>query len=395
MAFALVPRLRRHAELLSVLAVATAFLVWYIKQDPNPSFTLLADAFLHGRLDITATWPGASVESVLVDSKRFIVQDPFPALLFLPFVAILGPGGRSEELGSLCTGIATVAVYWLLFKRMGLDRRQRLWLIAFVYLGTDLYWCTSAAGVWYAAVVVSNLLTACTFYEIATKRRGWLIGLLVGAVMFTRPTMVCVLLLYPYLMALGAFGQQPGLKRDLQQYLYAIIGAGCGWVWFNEIRFGTITNIAYEIYCTQVDVQVCRAGLFGLKYFVYQLHAFFLRSPTIQLSGQVSAWPYFGVSVEGIALTFTSPALVASCWAPRSRVVISLWIATIVTAAPSFLYYVDGFAQVGMRHALDFEPFLFVLMAYALRDNGRHWFFLLIAFSCVMGAWQSWYWVNF
>jgi hypothetical protein len=384
--------LKRHAELLCVLAVAAILLSFYVKQNPNYSFTLLADAFLHGHVDVTAHWPGANVETVLVNEKRYVVQDPFPALLFLPFAALLGANAWSQEVASLCSGLVTIALYWLLFRRMGLDRARRLWLTAFVWLGTDLYWCTSAAGVWYVAVVISNLLTAWTFYELASRRRGWLIGLLAGAVLFTRPTMIVILVMYPYLMTLGAFGRQANLRRDLWGFLYAIAGSALGWIGFNEARFGTITNVAYSIYCAQVDVDVCRAGLFGFKYFVYQLYAFFLRPPTVQIFDQLSAWPYFGIGVEGIALTFTSPALIAACWAPRSRVVIALWIATIVTAIPSFLYYVNGFLQVGMRHALDFEPFIFVLMAYALRDNDRRWFRGLIAFSCIMGLWQSCFW---
>jgi len=49
---------------------------------------------------------------------------------------------------------------------------------------------------------------------------------------------------------------------------------------------------------------------------------------------------------------------------PR-RLVVSLWCATFLVAGPSLLYYANGGAQFGMRHALDFEPFLFVLLAIA------------------------------
>ena len=48
---------------------------------------------------------------------------------------------------------------------------------------------------------------------------------------------------------------------------------------------------------------------------------------------------------------------------------IALWVATLLTAAPNFLYYVNGYAQFGMRHALDFEPFLVALMLLAARER--------------------------
>ncbi len=50
------------------------------------------------------------------------------------------------------------------------------------------------------------------------------------------------------------------------------------------------------------------------------------------------------------------------------RWVVALWVAALLTAVPNFLYYVNGYAQFGMRHALDFEPFLVALMMLAVRD---------------------------
>jgi hypothetical protein len=47
------------------------------------------------------------------------------------------------------------------------------------------------------------------------------------------------------------------------------------------------------------------------------------------------------------------PALVPAFGARRPRdLVIGLWIAIVLVAGPSFVYYVNGFAQFGMRHAL-------------------------------------------
>jgi hypothetical protein len=77
----------------------------------------------------------------------------------------------------------------------------------------------------------------------------------------------------------------------------------------------------------------------------------------------------------------------------------AMWIATLLTAAPNFVYYVNGYAQFGMRHALDFEPYLFVLMALALgRPLGvslRVACAILIGYSMLAGAWGTWYWRAF
>jgi hypothetical protein len=75
--------------------------------------------------------------------------------------------------------------------------------------------------------------------------------------------------------------------------------------------------------------------------------------------------------------------------------VIALWIAALLTAVPNFLYYVNGFAQFGMRHALDFEPFLVVLMMLAVRDRFIWWGYALVAYSIGAGLWGCWYWLHY
>ena len=76
-----------------------------------------------------------------------------------------------------------------------------------------------------------------------------------------------------------------------------------------------------------------------------------------------------------------------------------MWAATVLTAAPNFFYYVNGYAQFGMRHALDFEPYLFVLMVLGLREplgvalRAASAFLLLYSMSA--GAWGVWFWRSF
>jgi hypothetical protein len=72
-----------------------------------------------------------------------------------------------------------------------------------------------------------------------------------------------------------------------------------------------------------------------------------------------------------------------------------MWLLAILTAVPNFVYYVNGYAQFGMRHALDFEPFLFVLMALALRRGANPAATLLVTYSMIAGAWGVWFWRAF
>jgi hypothetical protein len=128
-----------------------------------------------------------------------------------------------------------------------------------------------------------------------------------------------------------------------------------------------------------------------LIYLPNQLWSFFVQMPT-----PLAEFPWLRPEFSGVALTWTSPALLLAFFARSPlRWVIALWIAALLTAAPNFLYYVNGFAQFGMRHALDFEPFLVALMTLAVRTRLAWWGYALIAYSIAAGFWGSWYWLTF
>jgi hypothetical protein len=258
--------------------------------------------------------------------------------------------------------------------------------------------------VWFVSPVVAVALTGICLWECAGRQRGWLVGLCAVAAVATRFTLLPALLLYGFLIASGDLAalrpsepsgeSRPFDRRsNLLAYGFIVVAAVAGYAYYNVVRWGTVVDLGYVLFCA-TDA-VCSQGLFGLKYLGYELYAFFVRGPALVVHGQVAVWPYLAIDRAGLALTFTSPALVMACWVPRSRVMVAFWVTTVLVAIPSFLYYIDGWRQVGMRHALDFEPFIFVLMAIALRDCPRWWFSLLMGISMAVGVWQVWYWDAF
>jgi hypothetical protein len=163
------------------------------------------------------------------------------------------------------------------------------------------------------------------------------------------------------------------------------------WVWYNLARWGTWYDIGYTAWYHQDQAGSPVGSPFQLQYFPYQLSSFFAQLPQF-----MPAYPWVQPTYSGIALTWTSPALVLSFFArgPR-RWLIAMWTAVLLAAAPNFVYYVNGFAQFGMRHALDFEPFLIGLMFLAVREKMPRWSYVLIAYSIVVGLWGCWFWNAF
>ena len=122
-----------------------------------------------------------------------------------------------------------------------------------------------------------------------------------------------------------------------------------------------------------------------------QLYSFFVQGAT-----QLQGYPGMRPEITGLAITWTSPALVLAFFARKpTRLVVALWAAALLVAFPSFIYYVNGFAQFGMRHALDFEPFLVALIMLACRERIPQWGYILLTWSMLAGLWGCWYWNAF
>ena len=65
------------------------------------------------------------------------------------------------------------------------------------------------------------------------------------------------------------------------------------------------------------------------------------------------------------------------------------------SALPSFLYYDSGGVQFGMRHALDFEPFVFALMVLAVGRRFGTIPLVLVGWSVAAGIWGLWFWSTY
>jgi len=184
--------------------------------------------------------------------------------------------------------------------------------------------------------------------------------------------------------------------RALAQFAALLALRFAGWVTLNELMWGGPVDIGHTLYYHQDSWGHPDGSPFSLAYLPYQLYSYFVRGPEFVQWLQVLQWPYLKVDPNGIALTFTSPALILALLAREPKVLVRwLWVTTALVAGPDFLYYLNGWYQFGMRHALDFEPFLFVLMAIACRRAMPRWGIALCTYSAIVGAWGVWWWNAF
>jgi hypothetical protein len=369
-----------------LVALLVTAIVSHLRATPYNNFVLLAQAFLHGHAWID--WPGPYIDALpYTDHHYYVIEAPLPALLLLPFVAVAGLEANQTLLAVVLAGIA-VGAAWELGERFGLSRSSNAWICAFFLAGTDLLWCAMLGDVWFIAHVSAVCFTMLALVELAGKRRGWLVALWAACAFESRFSMLDALPVYAALL----IDRDPLVtRRAIASFAAVLVPVGALWVLYNQARWGTWNDIGYAAWYHQDQAGMPTGSPFRLSYLPYQLWSLFVQMPT-----RLPAFPWLRPEFSGVALTWTSPALVLAFFARTPlRWVIALWAAALLTAAPNVLYYVNGYAQFGMRHALDFEPFLVALMMLAVRRRFAWWGYALVAYSVAVGLWGCWYWLAY
>lgn len=353
---------------------------------PYDNYVILADAFLRGHAWVSI--PGPWIDALPYAGTHYIIEGPLPAILLLPAVAVWGLHANQTLLSYFLTAIAAAAG-WELARRLGVPARSRVVLTIFLLLGTDLFFCGVFGDVWYVAHVSAVCFTLLALVELSGAKRGWLVMLLAACAAFSRFSLVLAIPVYAILLWYDA----PAEKRRAAFTGFAAAGifAAALWIFYNYARWGVWYDVGYTAWYHQDQAGSPTGSPFRLSYLPMQLRAFFVSPPQF-----LPAYPYVSPTQWGLSLPYTSPALVLAFLAEQPLVlVVAFWLATILTAAPNFLYYVTGFTQFGMWHALDFEPFLFALMCLASRTGLRWWGTALCAYSALAGVWGVWFWMTF
>jgi hypothetical protein len=361
-----------------LIAFAFIAILAHGRATPYNNFVLLAQAFAHGHTWIA--WPGSYIDALPYNGQYYVIEGPMPAVLLLPLVAIFG--SFNQTLLAIVLGAIAIGATYELGERLGVTQRANIWICVFTLAGTDLLWCAMLGDVWFIAHVSAVCFTLLALVELAGKKRGVLVALWAGCAIFSRFDLVLAVPVYAYLL---------GDRQRLRSFAGALLPIALLWAGYNLARWGTWYDIGYTAWYHQDQAGMPTGSPFRLQYFPYELWSFFVQTPQ-----RLATFPWLSPSISGVALTWTSPALVLAFFARKPvRWVAAFWVAAILTAAPNFVYYVNGFAQFGMRHALDFEPFLIALMFIAVKERMPRWGMALIAYSSAVGLWGCWFWNAF
>ncbi len=351
----------------------------------RPDFFLLADAFLHGHLWLDVPWRPPINDIVVLDGRVYVPFAPFPAILFIPLVALLGVGQAIaiEPLVNAFLAGVDVALAWVVLGTFGVRRADhRLWLTVLFGFGTVLWNVTVRGGVWHTAEIVGMGCTLWALVETRRERpRAWLLGLLGGAGFLTRSTLLFALPYYAWVVA-GRPTDLSGLRRAVRdglgpalQVALVALPFGLVFLWYNWARFGSPLETGYELASLPPFLEALRAqGLFSIVHVPMNLDYLFLKGP----DELIATPPFFVPSRLGMSVLLTSPALLVGLRSLRgSSEARVLALTGLLVLLPTLLYYGGGWVQFGYRYLLDSVPFWLALCAIWGARRGMGWLWQL------------------
>jgi hypothetical protein len=354
---------------------------------PTPYFNYLADAFLHGQLHLRLI-PAETVDLVFINNKVYLYWPPLPAILLMPWVALLGVG-ISDILYNLLIASVNVGLIALLLRQsvlhriISLDRFQRGILVLFFALGTVHITISHQGQVWFTAQKLAFLFTILAFL-FAITCRGWRAFFLTGL------CVICAALTRNHLLFIGIWPAYHLLynhrdNKPSQLLRYSIIGIipvvllGSLYLLYNYARFGSMFDIGLEYHQLGVVFKkdFLTYGAFHIHFLPKNLYYHFIYYPF------PPRWAFF----LGGSLFLLSPVFFGAFWGivkgrPRASVLFLLLTITVIYIPISVLF-APGWPQFGPRYSLDFTVPLLLLTAMGVRDWPNSVLGLLTAISIV------------
>lgn len=351
--------------------IIAAFKGWAFKLSPEPYYNYLADAFLHGQLNLRLL-PDVPLDLILYQGKYYLYWPPFPALLALPLVAIFGAGFSDVLINVTLAALNAALVAGILNEadRRGLaplSESQRGWLVVFFAFGTMFAPLVPFGKVWFTGQLTGLACVALTYWAVL-RYRGWKAFLLAGlgmAYAFATRNSLVLLGIWPAWYLLREHWQLRWLRLvKLVVLALAPLLISIGLIgWYNFTRFGNPLEIGYRYHMMNTIFRPLyeQYGAFNLHYLPTNLYYQFIYYPL----------PWRTTSPMGGSLFLLSPLFFAalwSLWQHRRELMTWVLLGTFgIGYIPIGLLMGTGYFQFGPRYLLDLIVPLLLLTARGMR----------------------------
>jgi len=376
--------------LLALCALLAAAVLRVLGEEAGTnSYVLLAESWLHGRVDLPACW---DVDCAVFEGRFYNIFPPMPAIILTPFVAAFGTGFAGTLIIAFALYLASVALWWRLFAKLGRTADEIFWLTAAVAAGSPLYIVLAGADtVWFFAQVCGFFFVSLALHEALAGRLA-LAGAAVGAAFLCRQMSIFYA---PFVLLLATPAATPWHRIDRDTLMrvlrigWPIAIAILVYLAYNAVRFGDPMNTGYA-YMMEADdtigLRIQNYGLFNPAYFVFNLLYMVYQGFHVEFT-QPMLLDMGGMDRAGSSLLAASPWILLLFFIKPNRIV---WIGGLIAAmilGSTLFYHSNGFVQYGVqRYTLDWLPFVFVALAVGLSAVDFRFFRLLAAVSVGMTA---------
>lgn len=360
-----------------------------------PHFVYLARSFVDGRLDLEN--PPTTYDLIYTDGRWYVAQQPLPAVLLMPLVALRGT--FSDVTLDVLLGTLNVGLCYLVLARYApwLYWVRRLLLTIFFGFGTAHVLLSVLGTVWFLGQI-ATLVFVWAFIWLVITERYILAGAALGAVLLGRPSIAPAgLVMVAGWAWLHSEQRLEQAARSLLRFAPLFLVGVALLLGYNAARFTDPLDFGYDNLNDAENIRERRLehGQFHPAFLPDNLYIATIKPlkvlPACLTDGDCG---FFEADLEGNGLLWTSPALLILVLAwhgtreEKQHVALLTGVA-LLALLPSLLYHNNGSAQFGYRFSLDAMPFLLLMMTHAARRVPTWALAVLVAISVGINIWGT------
>lgn len=325
--------------------------------------TNLATRFTEGKVSMSVyRIPERDISNYY--GNYYVYFGPLASLMLIPLVLIFGEQTPQVLIGVFSMIVSFAAVYFIA-RKFKFSKVDSLWVSVFFVFSTVMFSSSviNVTAYQVEALGVPFVLMALCAYLY--KRNAFIIGFFIAAALLTRITLVgavaffffeifykrftvkqFIILLIPVVLALGLIGS------------------------YNQRRFHSVLETGYHYNITKATDNLKLNHAYGEVSIIHipaNLYSFLIMSPDPLLKEHSQEltlkFPYVKANAWGLAIWFTSPLfLFLILHFRKSKYTVPAALTALILSLPVFMWYSIGYAQFGYRYALDFLPFLLLIL---------------------------------
>lgn len=311
---------------------------------------------------------GENKRSLCNTVVQYISFPPAPAVVMLPFAAVWGYDTNDVIITILFAALNAALLFLLLQLLVARGHSERsvrdnIWFTVLFAFGTVAFFSSVQGAVWFTALVFGVTFNLIYCMAALDARHPILAGLMLGVGMATRtPIAFCVAFFAWQLFFPKNTWDRERIVEILKKgtmFAAPVLAIGIALMVYNNARFGSPMEFGHSYLSGGAADRIRDHGMFSTYYLNLNLSSALVHMPRIS-----TVDPFITISKHGLGLLFATPVLFLLLRpATKRKLMLACWVTVGCAAVPGLLYQNSGWEQFSYRFALDYFPYLMMLLA--------------------------------